>query len=64
MKVSLAGASAKLKDAMTGEMIAAIAGPAPPAAEAGRRRRVYEEPPRTDFSVTLQPHSYRVLSTR
>ncbi|HZF14881.1 MAG TPA: hypothetical protein VE046_02965 [Steroidobacteraceae bacterium] len=61
VKVSLAGAGSKLSNAMTGERITAVPAATPEPVEPGRRRRGNEEPPRTDFAVTLQPHSYLVL---
>ncbi|MGH8262052.1 MAG: hypothetical protein ACRET4_01120 [Steroidobacteraceae bacterium] len=61
VNVSLAGASMKLKDVMTGAAVSAAVEAAAQPAESGRRRRGYEEAPRTSFPVTLQPHSYRVF---
>jgi hypothetical protein len=57
VNISVAGAGRHLRD-LTGD--ASVASVAPPENPMAHFRHPYSEPPRTNFPVTLAPHSYRV----
>lgn len=55
--ISLPGKMRAVRDALSGQMLVA----APEAAPQPSPRRRYLPPPRTNFAVTIAPHSYRVF---
>ncbi len=57
VNVIVPGAGVKLRDLATGKLVPALP-PARPAVEP-RRRRYFQEPPKTEFAVALQAHSWR-----
>jgi len=57
VNISVAGANVKLRDLMTGKLVAMQK---PPKMAPDPRRSSYAEPPRTVFPVKIAPHSYRV----
>ncbi|HWA30013.1 MAG TPA: hypothetical protein VG867_02890 [Rhizomicrobium sp.] len=56
--ISVDGAGKTVRNLLTGESLQALAHPPEPPAQRERTRQV---PPRTEFSVVVQPHSYLVF---